>query len=548
MKKLIVLLLFCLAAFGCNVKNDIERPRLVVGIVVDQMRQEYLFRFYDKFGNDGFKRLMNKGFMMRNAHYNYVPTYTGPGHTSIYTGTTPRVHGVIANDWYEKKSGGNMYCAGDSTVQAVGGSPKAGKISARNMLSTTITDELGQFYQNRSKIVGISIKDRGAALPAGHNPTGAFWYDGGTGEFMSSTYYMDKLPDWVVEFNNAKLYEKYMSGVWDTSFPIDEYVESDVDDREGEKLLGGKTSPTFPYDLKELSKDGGAASMIRSTPYGNSILKDLALATIEGESMGQDDITDFLAVSFSSTDYVGHAFGPYSKEVEDTYVKLDKDLAELFKYLDENVGLYEYSVFLTADHAVAEIPKYLQGKNYPVEYFEYGSTKQSLNTLLVETFERDDLISSVSNNQIFLNKKVIREYGLDERQVKKVILDYLKEVYGIASAYDSNFLSSYSGSNKDIMMLAAGYNAHRSGDILMTLNPGWLGEGNKNSGTTHGSHYTYDTHVPMLFYGKDISVGSSVEYHTIADLAPTISMILNIKLPSGATGQPIDELFIGKLQ
>lgn len=547
MKKLIVLLLFCLTFFGCNVKNDIERPRLVVGIVVDQMRQEYLYRFYDKFGNDGFKRLMNKGFMMKNAHYNYVPTYTGPGHTSIYTGTTPRVHGVIANDWYEKKSGSNMYCAGDSTVQAVGGSPNAGKISARNMLSTTITDELGQFYQNRAKIVGISIKDRGAALPAGHNPTGAYWYDGKTGEFMSSTYYMDKLPDWVVGFNDQKLPEKYMSGTWDTSFPIDEYVESDVDDREGEKKLGGKSSPTFPYDLKELSKDGGAASMIRSTPYGNTILKDMALAAIKGESMGQDDITDFLAVSFSSTDYVGHAFGPYSKEIEDTYVKLDQDLAELFKYLDVNIGLYEYSVFLTADHAVAEIPKYLQNQNYPVEYFEYGNTKKSLNAVLVEKFERDDLIASVSNNQIFLNKKVMSEQDLDESDVKKTILDHLNGIYGIASAYDSNFINSYSGSNKDIMMLAAGYNAHRSGDILLTLNPGWLGEGNKNAGTTHGSHYTYDTHVPMLFYGKDISVGSSIEYHSITDLAPTVSMMLNIKLPSGATGQPIEELFTGKL-
>ena len=548
MKKTIILLFF-LASFGCGTHSDIDRPKLVVGIVVDQMRQEYLYRFYNKFGNDGFKRLMDKGFMVKNAHYNYIPTKTGPGHTSVYTGTTPRVHGVIGNDWYEKKSGGSMYCAGDSTVQAVGGSPEAGKISSRNMLSTTITDELGQFFQNRSKIVGISIKDRGAALPAGHNPTGAFWYDSKTGEFMSSTYYVDKLPDWVNDFNNQKWVEKYMSQSWETSYPIEEYVESGPDDRPGERKFGDRKSATFPYDLKEMSKEVKPASLIRSTPYGNSILKEMALAALKGESMGQDDITDFLAVSFSSTDYVGHAFGPYSKEIEDTYIKLDKDLEEMFKYLDEKVGAYQYNVFLTADHAVAEIPLTLKNQKYPTDYFDFGVAKKALAEELIELFGKDKLITTYSNDQIFLNKQLIKETSLDEREVKKVIIDFFNSTYGISAAYDSEFINNYSGSNQDVQMLAAGFNAQRSGDILLTLNPGWLsGSGVDPVGTTHGSHYTYDTHVPMLFYGKDINAGSTVEYHAITDLAPTISMLLNIKLPSGATGQPIEEVFESRVQ
>lgn len=542
MKKYIILL-SCVLVFGCEVGKKADRPKLVVGIVVDQMRQEYLYRFYDKFGDDGFKRLMNQGFMMKNAHFNYIPTKTGPGHTSVYTGTTPSVHGVIANDWYEKKSGGNMYCAGDSTVEAVGGSPAAGKISARNMLSTTITDELGQFFQNKSKIVGISIKDRGAALPAGHNPTGAYWYDGKTGEFMSSTYYMKELPSWANEFNQAGWIDKYMSKPWETSYPIEEYTESAVDDRKGEKSLGGKKSPTFPYDLPEMVKEGNAASLIRSTPFGNSIVKEMAVAAIKGESMGDDAITDFLAISFSSTDYVGHAFGPYSKEIEDTYIKLDQDLEDLFMYLDEKVGLYQYNVFLTADHAVAEIPMHLEEQNYPVDYFSFNNLRKDLEELLERSFGKSGFISSISNEQIFLNKTLIEEQKLSEADVKKVILSHLNSHYGLAAAYDSEFINSYSGTNKDVLMLAAGYNIQRSGDILLTLNPGWLTEGNKGGGTTHGSHYTYDTHVPMLFYGMRINTGSSVKYHSITDIAPTLSMLLNIKLPSGATGHPIEELF-----
>jgi predicted AlkP superfamily pyrophosphatase or phosphodiesterase len=507
------------------------------------MRQEYLYRFYDKFGDDGFKRLMNQGFMMKNAHFNYIPTKTGPGHSSVYTGTTPRVHGVIANDWYEKSSGGNMYCAGDSTVEAVGGSPSAGKISARNMLTTTITDELGQFFQNRSKIVGISIKDRGAALPAGHNPTGAYWYDGKTGEFMSSTYYMKELPDWANDFNQAGWVKKYMSKPWETSYPIEEYTESADDDRRGERSLGGKESPTFPYNLPEMIKEGNATSLIRSTPFGNSLVKEMAVAAIKGESMGDDAITDFLAISFSSTDYVGHAFGPYSKEIEDTYIKLDQDLEDLFTCLDENVGLYKYNVFLTADHAVAEIPMHLQDQNYPVDYFSYGELKKDLNELLQTRFGVSGLIASLSNEQIFLNKELIDEQGLVDNDVKEIILNHLNSQYGLAAAYDSEFINSYSGTNQDVLMLAAGYNVQRSGDILLTLSPGWLSEGNKRGGTTHGSHYTYDTHVPMLFYGMNINTGSSVKYHPITDIAPTLSMLLNIKLPSGATGHPIEEMF-----
>ena len=542
MKKSIVILL-CILAMGCEFGNKIERPKIVVGIVVDQMRQEYLYRFYHKFGDDGFKRLIDQGFMMKNAHFNYIPTKTGPGHTSVYTGTTPRVHGIIANDWYEKKSGGNMYCAGDSTVQSVGGSPSAGKISSRNMLSTTITDELGQFFQNQSKIVGISLKDRGAALPAGHNPTGAYWYDDKTGEFMSSTYYMEKLPDWVKEFNNAGWIDNYMSKPWDTTYPIGEYTESAEDNRKGEKAIGGKELPVFPYDLPEMSNAGKGASLIKSTPFGNSILMEMAIAAIKGESMGEDFITDFLAISFSSTDYVGHAYGPYSKEIEDTYIKLDADLAALFMYLDDKVGPYQYNVFLTADHAVAEIPLFLQEQNYPVDYFSFKELNVELEELLEKKFSKIGLISKVSNEQIFLNKTLIKQSELSDTEIKEMIIDHMNSKYGIAAAYDSEFINSYSGTNQDILMLAAGYNIQRSGDILLTLNPGWLTEGNIGGGTTHGSHYTYDTHVPMLFYGMRINVGSSVKYHAITDIAPTLSMMLHIKLPSGATGQPIMEIF-----
>ncbi|MGL1889012.1 MAG: alkaline phosphatase family protein [Reichenbachiella sp.] len=540
MKKYFLLLALMSTGLIVLAQSKIDRPKVVVGIVVDQMRAEYLYRFYDHFGEGGFKRLMNDGFELKNGHFNYVPTMTGPGHASVYTGTTPRVHGVIANDWYQR-SGKNMYCVEDNTVKGVGGKGKLGQRSPNNLLSTTVTDELGMFFQYQSKIVGISMKDRGAILPAGHAPSGAYWYDAATANFMTSTFYYDELPKWVDKFNKKSLVKQYKEENWNTKYPIDSYTQSANDNRPYEKDMFGKGEPTFPYDFSEIPyKD--YKELIKSTPYANRLLTEMAKATIAGEKMGADDITDFLAVSYSATDYVGHSFGPNSKEVQDTYVRLDSDLESFFNYLDEQVGEGEWLVFLTADHAVADVPKAMRERKYTVSYFDHSSVFSQANELLASKYDVKSLLQKDSNSQLFLDMKLIEENGLDFNEIKQTVISFYQTQNGLKAIYDSKMISDYSGWNNDVMMLSAGYNQKRSGDLMYVLEPGWLGMHYEKSGTGHSTHYKYDTHVPMLFYGWGIKQGDSHKYHPITDIAPTISMLLNIKLPNGATGQPIVEI------
>ncbi|MEO9802188.1 MAG: alkaline phosphatase PafA [Reichenbachiella sp.] len=523
--------------------QSLQKPKLVVGVVVDQMRYEYLHRFSNHYVDGGFKRLMSDGFVFKNAHFNYIPTYTGPGHASVYTGTTPRVHGIIANDWYDKFEKRERYCVEDREVSGVGGSGEVGQRSPKNLMASTITDELRLFYQNRSKVISVSIKDRGAILPGGHQSSGTYWYNEESGDFITSTFYRAQLPKWLLEFNKKQLPKTYMKKGWNTLHPIESYVESARDDRPYEvKELGGLPT-VFPYDFKKVDKSANLNKLIKTTPHGNTLTVDLALAALEGEELGQDEITDFLAVSFSSPDYVGHAFGPYSKEIQDTYIRLDLELARLISTLDKNVGKDNWTMFLTADHAVAAIPAYLNELGQSTDYVKSSDHKKLILWEMENKFGTSDLIENVSNHQIFLNKKVMEEKQLDIAEVKEYLIPKMNELTGFNAVFDANNISNYGGNDLDVKLIAAGLNAHMSGDIVYTHQAGWLTEWHlKNGGTTHGSGYSYDTHVPMIFYGLGIKKGSTVNYHPITDIAPTISTLLDIKLPSGCTGQPATEL------
>lgn len=520
--------------------EKLARPKLVVGIVVDQMRQEYFYKYYDRYVEGGFKRLMNEGFMMKNGHYNYIPTYTGPGHASVYTGATPASHGIIANDWYVRKLGRTVYCAEDSTVSAVGGSEKAGRISPRNMLTTTITDELQFATNKRSKVVGIALKDRGAALPAGHLGD-AYWYDGSTGEFMNSTYYGESLPSWVSSFNSRKLPQKYLNQTWETLYPIHSYTQSVDDDNEFESPPIGKEAPVFPYVLPELMENNGGLGMISGTPFGNSLTLDLAYAALEGESLGQRGDTDFLAISFSSTDYVGHAFGPSSIELEDTYLRLDQELAAFFAHLDKVIGVGEYLVFLSADHGVADVVRYMQSENVPAGSLNTRFVMTQLRGYTNEKYGSGDWIENFSNEQLFLNHQLIKEKGLDLAAMQREIADFLLRFDGIKETYTADDMKrlEYTRGRKNLLQM--GYNHKASGDVLLILDAAWLT--NSTRGTTHGTGYTYDTNVPIVFYGWNITPGFSTRYATVTDIAPTLAMLLHTRLPNGATGQPIGEIF-----
>jgi predicted AlkP superfamily pyrophosphatase or phosphodiesterase len=523
-----------------------DRPKLVVGIVVDQMRQEYLYRYYNKFGNDGFKRLMGSGFMMKNAHYNYAPTYTGPGHASVYTGTTPAVHGIIGNDFYNKKSGKMVNCVEDSLQKIVGAPSGNGDVSPWRMQSSTVTDELKLFTQKRAKVIGLSFKDRGAVLPAGHMADAAYWFDSGSGRFISSTYYMSKLPEWAEKFNGLNLPEKYLSQEWNTLLPIEQYTESGPDDSPYEKKYSGKTKPVFPYNLPQMRKQNGNYELLYMTPFANDFLTEFAKTAFVNEKMGKDDVTDFLCISYSTTDAIGHAVGPNAIEVEDTYLRLDRNIADLLKTLDKEVGSGNYTLFLTADHAVADVPQYLKDNKMPAGYFNENYASAKLNEYLNTYFPGKKLISNVSNGQIFLNHEAFqgnpKASGIDMFIVAELIGKFLMTMDGVANYYTEGVLRQGNYSDQGVKgHVIRGYHPKRSGDIVVVLEPGWF-ESGSIQGTTHGSPYTYDTNIPMLFYGKGIKHGTSVRYHPVTDIAPTISALLSIKYPSGCTGNPAEEV------
>jgi predicted AlkP superfamily pyrophosphatase or phosphodiesterase len=515
-----------------------SKPKLVVGIVVDQMRYDYIYRYWEKFGNDGFKRLVNEGFFCRNTNYNYVPTYTGPGHASIYTGTTPAVHGIIANEWYDSKTNKYIYCAEDNSVNGVGSSSNEGKRSPLNNFTSTITDELRISSNMKSKVIGIALKDRSAILPAGHTANAAYWYDGGNGSFISSTYYMKELPGWLQEFNKKELAKKYLSQPWNLLLPADQYTESIADDNKYEGLLKGENKPVFPHDLPKIMMNNDL-NLIRFTPFGNSLTKDLAIEVIKNEKMGTSGATDFLAVSFSSPDYIGHTWGPNSMEQEDDYLRLDKDLAELFKFLDNQLGKENVLVFLTADHAAPEVPAYLMDLKVPAGYVNEGKMNWELKSYLKQVYG-DSLVLSMSNQQVFLNHKMIDEKKLDLQKVQNDAASFISKMEGVAEVLTGTTMNNTSFSEGSRYFMQKGYHVQRSGDVLINYLPSWVDY--HRTGTTHGSPYSYDTHVPLIFYGWNIKQGSSSEQVYITDVAATLAMMLNIQFPNGCTGKPIPSL------
>ncbi len=521
-----------------------QKPKLIVGIVVDQMKMDYLFRFENKFGEDGFKRLMNDGFYSLNAHYNYTPTYTGPGHASIYSGTTPSNHGIIGNDWYNRVIEDEINCVDDSTVNTVGANNGSGEYSPINLLASNISDEIRLSSQKRSKVVGVSIKNRGAILPAGHLPNGAYWYDSETGGFVTSTYYMEELPNWMAKFNKKKLAEKYLNQNWETLLPIDQYFESGDDDTKYEAALGGKDSPTFPYDLKAIKETYNNYGVLAGTPWGNTIVKDAAIAALKGEQLGKDDHMDLLAISFSSTDYIGHQFGPNSVEIEDCYLRLDKDVAELLGTLDSEVGKGNYTVFLTADHAVAENPQYLMDNNVPAGYLQSAPIKFEIGKYLSDKYGEGDWVLDASNDQLFLNRKLIAEKGHSLEEMEEGLASLLMTFPGIKVAYGATEFMENEYLTGIRNKLQNGYHPKRSGDVLGVYEPGWFpSRGYGNTGTTHGSGYTYDTHVPVIIMGPGIQKKVSVAPITIIDIVPTLCLKYKIRLPNSVTGQPIKEIF-----
>jgi predicted AlkP superfamily pyrophosphatase or phosphodiesterase len=516
-----------------------DPPRLVVGIVVDQMRFDYLSRFWSHYGEGGFRRLVGEGFLCRDHHFNYAPTSTGPGHASVYTGTTPSVHGVIGNNWYDRETGEEVYCAGDPDQQPVGTTSEAGKMSPHRMLVTTITDQLRLHHQLRSKVVAVALKDRGATLPGGHLANAAYWFEGGeSGKWISSSFYMESLPGWVEAFNASGAAARYKT-VWEPLKEVNTYAESGPDNVPYESAFKGEAAPVFPHDLPALWEENGRFDLLRTTPFGNSLTLDFALRAVAEEGLGADIITDFLAVSFSSTDYVGHKFGVNSREVQDTYLRLDQDLERLLVFLDRNVGKGQYTVFLTSDHGAGHVPAYLKDLKAPAGYLEMGEIRKKFYEFLRYTYGDAEIVRNISNNQVFLDQKVIRNLDLNPREVEEVLAAELLGYPGIQQVYTGTQMRSADYTEGIAAILQNGYNQKRSGDLLLVTDPATTNY--TPTGSTHGSPWIYDTHVPLIFYGKGIRKGELLRRTHIRDIAPTLAVLLGTAFPSGATGLPISE-------
>jgi predicted AlkP superfamily pyrophosphatase or phosphodiesterase len=517
-----------------------QKPKLVVGIVIDQMRYDYLTRFTNRFGENGFKRLLNNGFSIENAYYNCIPTYTAVGHASIYTGTTPDSHGIISNNWYDKFLKKSIYCVDDNKYKTVGNTSDIGNKSPFRMYTTTVTDQLHLAQNMNGKTIGIALKDRSAILPAGHTANGAYWFDGGkNGQWISSTFYMESLPKWVTDFNSSGKANDYLKNPWNSLYEIKTYTNSIVDDNIFEGKFKGETTTSFPHDIPSLKALNGNFDILKGIPAGNSFTADFTKAAIIGENLGKSKFTDFLAISFSSTDYIGHQFGPASKEIEDTYLRLDKDLADLLSFLDKQVGENNYTVFLTADHAAVDVPSYLQSLKIPAHYFDIKKFRQAVLAITKKYFNSIELIENISNYQIFLDKQKIESLGLDKNTVAEKLAEEVIALEGIYKAVTAKTLQTARFTDGIMNSLQNGYNQKFSGDLLLIPFPATLTRG--RTGTSHGSGYSYDAHIPLIFYGNGIKKGVSKKRYEIIDIAPTIANLLKIEVPNASTGKIIDE-------
>lgn len=537
MKKIMAFFSALFLFISLAAQTDIARPKLVVGIVVDQMRWDYLYRFYSRYApNGGFKKLLNQGFSCENTLIPYTPTITACGHTGIFTGSVPAIHGITGNNWWDNQLNQNIYCTQDDTARTIGSNTELGKMSPRNLMVTTICDELRLATNFKSKVIGVALKDRGSILPAGHTANAAYWYDNKTGDWISSSYYMTDLPQWVKEVNAKKMVDKYYAQGWNTLYPINTYTQSTADEKPYEnKPFGTK----FPYDLNRFV--GRSYSQLSATPQGNTFTLEMAKAALAAEQLGQGVSTDFLTVSLSSTDYIGHTFGPNSIEAEDGYLRLDKDLGDFLNYLNEKVGEGKYLVFLSADHGAAHVPGFAKEHNIPAGNLNGTAIFTELNALLKSKFKANDLVTDIGNYQVYLNHRLMKEEKLNTKDVHKFIVDYLLTKEGIERAFALESLSETTLQPKQKEMIANGYYPNRCGDIQFILKPQWL-EGFETGGTTHGSWNPYDAHIPLLWYGWNIKSGKSNRKISMADIAPTVAALLHIQMPSGSVGEVIEEI------
>jgi predicted AlkP superfamily pyrophosphatase or phosphodiesterase len=520
-----------------------EKPKMVIGIVVEQLRYDQLEKYRDRFGENGIRRLLNEGTYFKNTSYNYVLTQSAPGHATIATGTEPSFNGITSDSWYMPLRNEMIYCTQDNTVNPVGGSFEAGLHSPVNLLASTFSDELEMATNGKAKVFSIGLRESSAILSAGHSGTGVYWYDNITGTWMSSTWYMDSLAAWVNDFNALRLTDSYLNNPWTLLKSVSNYSDCLPDSNSFEAGFNGISY--FPYDLKKMSTKGLIStkrdySLLRETPFGNSFTKDFAIRLIQEEGLGKDDITDFLAINFSSTDYIGHRFGPSSVETGDAILRLDKDIEQLLNYLNDSIGKKNVLIYFTAAHGISEIPSVLEKSRIPTGYFKQTQALQLLKSYLNAVYGQGDWVKGYYEKQIFLNRVLIEDAKIQLEDIQKKVSRFLVQFSGVASAYPYTAFEANDFSNGHLKMIVNSFSPQRSGDIIITLNPGWVEK--SDYVTNHNSPYEYDSHVPLIWYGWTVNRTSVTRKVSITDIAATLSSLCKIPYPNACTGEPLNEL------
>ncbi|HEX8499266.1 MAG TPA: alkaline phosphatase family protein [Pyrinomonadaceae bacterium] len=527
------------------------RPRLVLLIAVDQFRYDYLERFGDLFGAGGLRRLLRDGATWTDCNYDHVPTETAPGHATMMTGAWPSETGIIANDWYERAEGKRVNNVQDDAVRPLGGGDKEAASSPRNLLASTLGDQLKMATAGRSRVVGVSSKNRAAILPAGRMADAAYWYSTQTGQFISSTYYFDRLPEWVARFNAARPADKFFGAKWERLLPAAEYERrAGPDDAPWEKGTD-KRSYVFPHVMGAGAQAPGPDfyAALDYSPYSNDLVLSLAEAALQNERLGEDADTDVLTVSFSANDIVGHRYGPYSQEVMDITLRVDGQIERLLRAVDARVGLANTVVVFTADHGVAPSPEHSVAMRLPGGRVKVTDVLTAVRARLRARFGKsaerdttDDYIQLFSNGHIYFNRAALERDGVRAEEAERVAGEAALAVPGVARYFTRTQLVAGAVSPGDDVgrRVLHGYNPRRSGDVVV-IQEAYKYLSDYVAVANHGTPYRYDTHVPCVIMGGGLLPGRYAQPSTPADIAPTLARLLGVEPPSNATGRVLAE-------
>jgi hypothetical protein len=519
-----------------NTKNS-NVPKLVVVLSVDQMRTDYLTRYWDKFQAGGFKRLVNEGAVCSNAQLDLHVQKISTGTATMFTGAFPSAHGIVNDSWYDRLKKKEINCISDDYYITVGSDSKEGERSAAKLLSPTIGDLIKINTRNKSKVFSVAMNDVSAVLSAGHAANGAYWFDTQNGNMISSSYYVDIFPEWVREFNEKGFAKIYTQRDWSTLLPIKSYEESMADDYILEKGYYDKWN-TFPYDLKKIKEKAGSFKFLKTTPYGNTIVKDFATSLILAEDLGKDEYPDFLTLTFTSMDYENNSFGPASVEMEDTYLRLDQDIALLMDFLDKLLGKGNSLVVLTSTCSSTYPADYLKEEfNMPVGSFSPESAVALLKSFLNITYGQGDWIEVAGDQQIYFNRELLEKKNISPEDIETKTANFINQFEGVKIALPSASFAQGDYSKGQLAVIANSYNFKRSGDVLYQLEDGWQPV-YKYQKTT----YNDNSNIPFIMHGSNIRHMQVRNNIMGEDMVPTILEILNMPVPDHCAGSILKEV------